>query len=653
VTVADNNTSAQSNGADVEEVPEPYHRPLRLVPELPGRSSVSKLVRKLTAHGASALAAQAIAEAVTNPEAVALLLDAPRKHRVPGGDLLYVPADAYTARLIADPTNPRIGTMLPYPMAVPPGSDERARFAPVGDARAAGSLEVELEVESLDVLAWHLDRAMTETIRQNTPRPSIANHGVMEAALAVATVIKEPDGNATGLLMVREGSSRLSHAQRILGVSARDALVGNTAAAQRTLIAELNAIANSSASVVTDEQAARVRVATIPVEIVIGVEPDPGRSLSIHDAVAAKVGQDHLNHKKQWDEPAKDVLLGDRVLVVLRDAGDIGVSKYLWLSGRLTKQQIADAGLPAHSDDRWAELVYIVTTRRGPTARLVREAIATFLEQEGVGGTASQIKGSKLPLAVSVAMRERRGLDTESSVDRFSKVLMNALPPEVWTKPWAPTAYTVEQLRDAAIEDAKTRTVSTSGVELLVRAAWYLGLNGQIAMPRNDQGAGGDRRLPHELLLEMLQSEHGVNQLHRAIVDGRRGSRVSQVTPSGDVDRSAVGNAVEVGDTFIREVVAPRTGPPAPPPRNPTEEYLDAISAYRRALHGATQADELLRSIDDGYGGIVVSQRGLDRDIVEEFRAVLNTLETNIGDYDLARERAAARAEVRGEAGAG
>jgi len=627
-----------------------HRRPLRLVPAAPSPQIIAKLAKKLRSLGASADAAQAIAEVVTQPDHVAVLLDNPRRYRVPGADLLVIHAEAYTARLIADPTNPRVGTLLPFPAAIPPGTAERARFAPVPDARAAGELELEIEVEAIEALIWQLGRAMEETVKQNVPRPSIAHHGVMEPPLAIATRIRnKSDGSTLCRVMVREGSSRLSHAQAILGVSAREALLGHSLTAQKAHIAELNAIANSSASSLAEEDEARVRVATIPIEIVIGVEPDAGTGLTVHDAVAAKVAQDHLNHKKQWDDAAKEVLLGDRVLSTLLVGGELGHDRYAWLAGRLTADEVrASDALPKFSDDRWAQLVYIVATRRRPIAAIVRSAIATVFEQEGVTGTAAQIRNSKLPLAVSLAMRERRGIDTEASVEKFSRVLLNCLPTEAWTKTWAPGSSTVEQLRDRAIMAAAGRVIGPSGIELVVRAAWYLALNGHIAMPRNDLGVGGDRRLPRELLLEMLHSEHGVNQLYRAIVDGRAGSRVAAVTPSGDIDLSGIGEPVSLTDTYIREVVAPRSGPPAPPPRNPQEEFLDALAAYRRALNHAVDADEVLASIDDGYGRSMMSERGLDAETARDIRTVLQSLMTRLNDYEIAKARADARAEAAG-----
>jgi hypothetical protein len=370
------------------------------------------------------------------------------------------------------------------------------------------------------------------------------------------------------------------------------------------------------------------------------VEPDPGTELSVADAVAARVSQDHLNHKKQWDESAKEVLLGDRVLATLHLAGEMGTDQYAWLSGRLTAEDVRKCGLPPYSDDRWVNLVHVVTTRRGRKPQLVRAAIATVLEQEGVTGSAAQIKNSKLPLAVSLAMRERRGLDTESSVYHFARVLLNCVPPDAWTRPWEPSPKSLDDLAAAAVDDARERRVGPAGIELLLRASWYLALNGHLTMPRNDLGPGGDRRMPYELLLEMLASEHGVKQIRQAVSDGRTGVRASAVTESGDIDISGVGAPVELTDTYIREVIAPRSGPPVPPPRNPSDEFLDALAAYRRALHQAVDADAVLASVEDEYGRPLMDSRGLEPDTVADIRGTLRQLIDRADGYERAKRLA-------------
>ena len=472
-----------------------------------------------------------------------------------------------------------------------------------------------VSVDSMDQLVWQLDAAMQATMRRNTPRPSIASQGIMEPPLAVPARVEMAAGKPLlGAVLIREGSTRVSHAQSVLGVTARDLLqefVNDRQ--QRHLIDVLNAVALSSAASLGEADASRVRVATMPLDLVVGVIPDKGASISLGDAVAAKVAQDHLNHKQQWDPASKDVHLGETCLIALRDEGLLSDEKYEWLAGRLPVDHDHVDGVQVNEDDRWAELLWLFTTRKRPWSRVIRRPIATVLERED-GKTTVRIRRDRVPLAVALAMRARRGLITDGAVDRESKVLEAAVPPAVWETAWTPTDLDVEKLVDPAIEAARNRHTDAHGTELAVRAIWYLSKHGQLAVPRNDLGVGGDRRSPDELITGMLATPRGLWQLARAIQDGREGSQAGLViNGEGRVDVSGVGTPVPLGDDSVRSELVPRSGPAAPAPRNPDEEYLDAIATLTRRLNEAMSADRDLRDIDDGRGGAMHELHGLLR----------------------------------------
>ncbi|MFQ6170951.1 hypothetical protein ACK8HX_05035 [Oryzobacter sp. R7] len=486
-------------------------------------------------------------------------------------------------------------------------------------------------------MSWQLKAAMQATVKNNVPRPPIAEQGVMEPPLAVPARIEDASGaGLTGAVLIREGSTRVSHAQEILGVSARDLLVGYVDdREQAQLIRRLNATAQSSASRITPEEASRVRVATMPVDLVVGVEPDSGSDTTLGEAVAAKVAQDHLNHKQQWDPAAKDVHLGESCLIALHDESLLTDERYAWLAGRVPAGTSVIDGDPIYEDDRWAELLWTFTTKKRPESVVIRRPIATVLERDQGRQQVSNRK-DRVPLAVALAMRARRGLITETAVERESRALEASVPSEAWDVTWQPTTTSLKDLAAKAVEAAESRVRSAAGTELAVRAIWYLAKHGQVSMPRNDLGAGADRRSPDELVSGMLTTVRGIQQLVRVIEDGRDGQRAGHVLDdNGHVDMSGVGTAVALTDGILRSEIVPRSGPPVPPARNPREEFMDGVAELTRALNATIAADEQLRTIDDGHDEPMYQVEGVSPEQAADLVARVDVLRAHIREYEM------------------
>ena len=114
-------------------------RPLKLVPSLPSPAARRSFQARLQKRGVSAESAAAVARAVVNPELAKDLLDNATAYRVPGAELLVIRVEVYTTRVIADATNPRILNNIPFPAAIRPGSDQRARSRPAAATAVPGS----------------------------------------------------------------------------------------------------------------------------------------------------------------------------------------------------------------------------------------------------------------------------------------------------------------------------------------------------------------------------------------------------------------------------------------------------------------------------------------------------------------------------------
>ncbi|WP_336921490.1 hypothetical protein [Aquipuribacter sp. SD81] len=578
--------------------------------------------------------AAAVARAVVRPEVAQANLSSPTSYRVPGAELLVIRVEVYTNRVITDATNPRILNHILFPAAVAPGN-QRALFEPL-EPPISRENDFSIVVKSLEQLIWQLDTTVQATIKQNVPRPPLIEQGIMEPPLAVPASIEQADGKVlAGTVLIREGSTRVSHAQHILGLTSRDVLVRySEEQEQASLIAELNTIAQSSASSISLNDAGRVRVVTMPVDLVIGVQPDAGASTTLGEAVAAKVAQDHLNHKKQWDESAKDVHLGESCLIALRDESLLSDEMYHWLTGRMAAGTKVD-GQAVHEDDRWTELIWLFTTRKRPQSTVIKRPIATVLEREE-GRRSVRNRTDKVPLAVALAMRSRRGAITESAVERESRVLEGAVFSAVFEVTWVPTSTSLDDLAARAIDAAGSRSPSAAGVELAVRAMWYLARHGQLSMPRNDLGPGGDRRTPGELVTGMLASKQGIQQLLRTIQDGRAGEKAGYVVDeAGRVDISGIGSPVALRDDLIRTQLVPRSGPPAPLARNPREEFMDSIAALTRQLHSVVAADDHLRGIDDGHSRPMHEVEGIPSAQAADLLELIDNLRTHVAQYEI------------------
>lgn len=631
----------------IDESPYDEPRRLELLPALPDSASRKRLREKLLANGLSRLAADAVVRAVVSPDQAVALLDNPTTYRVPGAQLLAIRVDCFTTRVIPDATNPRVLEALPFPASMRPGSSEQAQFAPI-DPPTAGEHEFEVTVASLDQLVWQLTATINATIKENEPRPPISEQGIMEPPLAVPAVVRDQSGgDIHGVVLVREGSTRISHAHRLLGLSARDVLVNYAEDRhQRSLITSLNNIAQSPKSSILPEDAAKIRVAVTPVDLVIGVRADsPTSAVGLGEAVDAKVAQDHLNHKKQWRESYRDAFLGATCLRALSDELLVSDERYRWLAGQLAPDSTVD-GEDVYEDDRWTDLLWHFTTNDRRVSQAVKRPIATVLERDE--GRRSVQRKDRVPLAVSLAMRARRGQVTPVAAERDTKLLEGSVPSVVWSTGWTPGDKSLEELTQQALRDAETRTPSAAGAELAVRAIWYLTKDGLLSMPRNDQGPGADRRNPGEVVGEMLTSARGVHQLARAIQDGRLGDPVALITnDDAEVEVSGVGKPVPLGEQTIRRDLAPREGPPPPPIRDTKDEFLDAVAGLNRHGRALRLADARLREIS-GPSELYFEAEGVDPSQIEDLKATLHEVIDHLGTYeqnwrvaDMVRKRSA------------
>ncbi|GLK11142.1 hypothetical protein GCM10017600_45480 [Streptosporangium carneum] len=514
-------------------------------------------------------AAGAISTIWTNPKAVLPQVSNPQRRRIPGAYQLVISGEVYTARLVPDPYNPRNADLVQFALA----ETKDAPPAALAAATEHGVGEMAVHVASPEELTRQLRWAIQTTRNRNTPNPSIAEQGIMDPPIGVATTFffEEDEAMPMTYPVVREGSSRVSHGHWHLNVSANEVLhqLPRSASSMESHITRLNSYADKPVDEIEPTEQAAVRCAVTEFELIIGVEPDVPGAVDLSQAIKARVAQDHLNPKTRWTTESKNTSLAEECLLSARKADVLGSdNEAMWLGGYLTRDDASRLKIPPYGDDRAAWIIHMFTTNEKTTHDAIRAPIALVLTSDEDAPSrrrAVRVEGNtKLPLGIEVIARELHGapLFPEAKVTQFRKLLKEALPRNLSTRGlWKRTKRTPEALFEAAFKELSDGFPGgPAGTELWVRAAYVLCKHGMIGGPRHDQGPEGDRRPAGEVLEALLKTEAGLRHLRQVLEDDRVGLRPRRVNDQGQPLKTAAGADVVISNNFLRDKLAPKDG---------------------------------------------------------------------------------------------
>jgi hypothetical protein len=552
----------------------------------------------------------------TDPTAVLPQVTNPQRRRIPGAELLVISGQVYTARLAPDPHNPRNADQVQFALANAVDAPPTALVA----AETEGVGELSLQVPSREALIEQLEWAMETTRNRNTPHPRIETQGIMDPPIGVAATVHydDPNQGPTTHIVVREGSSRLSHALHCLGVTAEEVLFGfpRGAAPMQAHIANINGFTDQPAEEIKGSQQAAVRCAVTDFELIIDVHPDVAGAVDLAQAIKARVAQDHLNTKKEWSPASKYTALAEECLRSARASGVISSeSEAAWLGGYLRSEEATASGIPAYGDSRAAHTVYLFTTQQDAKVhQAIRQPIALVLTEEAPEGR-KQVKvtsRAKLPLAIELIARELRGAVTESKLADFRKTLPDALPPDLHKRAWKPTKRTPEQLYKAALQEfADGEAGGPAGSELWIRAAYVLAKHGKISGGRHDRGNISDRRTPADLMADLLEMEVGLLHLRQIIEDDRSGLMPRQVDDQGQVRKNAVGGDLEIDNAYLRKITSKEGTPPdLSPGQAARDRYRRDVKATKLALRALENCMTDLGEDSDEGGRLFIETEG-------------------------------------------
>ncbi|MFC5688284.1 hypothetical protein [Amycolatopsis mediterranei] len=618
-------------------------RPLRPLPSLPDPELIKQLRAKAKKElGMSDRVAGAMSTLFVRPDRVLPQLDNLRTMRIPGGDLLFVEGEVWVPRLMADFSNPRNAADYTYAAAAGAADENLSVFT---SEVVAGTAEIGIKVSSRDDLAAALTRSMARTRKNNELYPDISQQGIMDAPFGVMADIEFEDGTPPiAVPRVREGSTRTSWAQHVLKCTPEDTLfrMPSRAKPMSDFIDEINQIVAKPAKDITPEEQGRVRCARTNFILIVGFEPDEPGSIDLEEAIKVKVAQEHLNVKEDWSDNAQNSVLADDCLAAVFRAGHVRDHvEYEWLGGRLPFADPAVDELAENPDDRFARLMWLFTTKNPEVHDVIRGPIAFVLRKEKRRAETSrvQVRGTtKIPLAVELTAREFRGtprFQEEKALDQVIKVLVNGGHVAL-ANTWKPTNRSLTALTKAAVKDAEKGALGPASTELAVRALYYVGLYDVLKVPRNDRGAGSDRRKVGDVLQAMAETPAGVQQLASIVKDGRAGQPPKLRGADGTVERDGAQNDVRLTNDRVRYELFPRGGRPDSG-KTDIDPFMDAQRAIQHALgdlrNGITALESVRETVDeddDEAGQRLIEVQGLPVVTARTWLGILDGAEKKI-----------------------
>jgi hypothetical protein len=612
--------------------------------------------RLVESLGLSADAGAAIARAVNDPSSIRRRIgatasgDSPGliRLRVPDGELTAVPAEVNALAVAAWLMNPRQASRLRYPVEEQPGQSEASRFLPLTSIASQPSHdELVLDVESHEHAVWAYDR-MTEYLRDlNDLAPRIAKESVISPVVLVPTRITPENGDSfVTILTSVDGSSRVTAAQRILGVSGQDVLY-RFPTDRRLLndrIARVRQVYGRSETEVTEEEVARARVLNLPAFIIVGFTPEEQRSSNFSAAIREYVGLTHVDPPKPWDEAGTLDTYADSVLDTLLEYGKISDAEFDYFAGMIPVSDLKDRGFELHLDTRAARLVQLVTRPLGPVYKLTGQAIRQVSQK---GQARQRIRLDVFCELVLRSMRTSR-LGSGSITGVRSALQRTYSMPELVSKEWSTTKSTPEELCDAALEELQGGGPGGAARELAVRGAYWLVGYGVLAREPAGQRAQerADNRAPSTLLRVLHSNEHGIYILRQAILDGREGTPPRIVDGEGNVllDASSTKDAIMSAD-WLRRIFPPGPveGDDDVDGEAPIESPIIALNQKRSVVTSATSrlrtAVNDLRSVRGAANESLIDQEGFPPKEVNEIRTRLREVDDQLMMWRLVHEQ--------------
>jgi hypothetical protein len=588
---------------------------------LPRLQAVENLAAALVRGGMSDGAALSLARSAVNPDDARRRLAEPAKMRVQGGTLLVIETRLWTPGVVPYPTNPRELGHRMYPLGLPDVHKAEGLIPDPVQSPGRGA-ELTLRVGRPEDLAHRLRDAEAWLREANPLVDDVAAEGILQPLAVVILTVEHNDGaSPVQLLAAADGSSRTTAAHTLLKLDpaavAYD-LSQDERAFRQSIGRFLRLLRDRGWDGLSVEEQQRVRALMTPARVVVGFEPESGRSLTFDGAVRNLIGLTHIRPPRAYGAPVENEAKADAVLDVLARPlltrpAHITPLERMWFSGLMTRTQAENAELPPYPDLRASDITRALLHGGRATARRVNQGIRSLTAKQ------QPSPNERVDIAVELILRPlktERAADKGYSIAARRAALQRAYRlPEIAQQNDAPiiegfadSDYTLEDLRDEALQDVEAGhgddgRLEAAQVELATKAAYYMVVAEPMALRR--EGYGGDENTVRDertlsvVLRAMLSRQRGVHQAYAVIRAGRSGESLFEVDEDGAPVMDARHRKRALTDDLVR---ATYTNRPV------TKATTGAAGAARRWAEIVDEIDRLQSAVDELEG--VRSDRG-------------------------------------------
>lgn len=530
----------------------PDSRPLDRI-ELPKESARDHLSARLaSAYGIDERYADAIARIVVDPTAVRLQIDRPVLKRFQGGTAKFLLADIFTPGVSSSPINPREAEGRVYPVAARMGEPATPLLsvAPVDDRQPAIVLTGDSRA--------HVEIALSQSalrLREKTDlRDAIQQSGVLEPITIVLAEIRHRDGTPSAAVPISiDGSTRTIHCHDLAEIDPSDVIYKwpqESSRAWRGMLNRILSIQDLPEQDVAETQRAAHRAMTSPARILVGIDPiRGGASVDVVTAIRAIVGSIHVDPPSRWPDGAVNDEIADAILDQLVRDSRIAPDIRAYLAGLIAVQDLSAQGFSEYPDVRAAHIAYALYREQNATS--ISTGFRNVVSKPKLG------RNDKVLIVTELIMRAFRNNLRPKQIDAVRSILERTVGLSEWrdTSQWRVTDRSPDELLAGALAEhgSSDGIIGPSTLELGFLGTYWL--IAKQALTREDRGTS-DTRAGESVVRAMLGSEHGLRQLHRAIIDGRadkQGKRqIQAVDGQGIPVLTAVGEPMMVKSNWLR-----------------------------------------------------------------------------------------------------
>jgi hypothetical protein len=615
---------------------------LASMPRLAKRAATEALERRLDDLVGDPAVAAASARAIVDPADARRRLERLTPLRVPGGQFFALDTLVWSSAIVAYPTNNRLARGRFYPAGVEPGSSEAARYRPLRPPRDFDGEGAALVLHAQDQahLFWSLERSAQFLADNNDLSESIGSKGVMvPVSVAVTVVTFAKDTDPLVLLTTPDGSSRVTGAQTVLGLTPNDVVVRlqQDERAHRQVVSQVQAALDRPAGEVSELDVRRLRALQVPARLLLRYEPDPTAPVTFAKAVEHYVHLVHVEPPTAWDEAGSLDAKADSVVAQLEAHRTVTPARREYLEGMLTPKEARTKKFAVEADERALEIVALLSSEKSKVKRAVRAGILELSPS-----SSNVRKEHRAQIAVELALRPVRALATPAAMKGARAALQSAyINAELWGRDLGHDGCTIEERRDAALKELEGGHPGAHCYRLGAQGAFWMAVQRILREARFFASETvRDSRQPQRVVDELVRTEWGVHTLYQAVVDGRDGQPIARVEKDGRRAKAVTGGVLTLSHEGLRTDVAPPAGPAdtRTPSSNavpalPTRMLLARRDEFRKALDRLEDAHAQLRDVSDTDGGPLVEVEGLPPDISTDMRNRLDDIRTSLALY--------------------